>query len=63
MVVEASRRHPPQPVEGLVVVDERRYGETVIHRFEFAFETGSEHRMAPGPAEADDEPTEDEETA
>jgi len=63
VVVEASRRHPPQPVEGLVVVDERRYGETVIHRFEYAFEPGSEPSMAPGPADADDEVAEDEETA
>jgi 16S rRNA (guanine966-N2)-methyltransferase len=63
VVVEASRRHPPQPVEGLVVVDERRYGETVIHRFENAFERVSEHSLEPGPAEAADDGAEDEETA
>jgi 16S rRNA (guanine966-N2)-methyltransferase len=63
VVVEASRRHPPLPVEGLVVVDERRYGDTVIHRFEHAFERKSEHSLEPGPAEADDEVAEDEETA
>jgi 16S rRNA (guanine966-N2)-methyltransferase len=34
VVVEASRHGPLQPVEGLIAVDERRYGDTVIHRFE-----------------------------
>jgi pantetheine-phosphate adenylyltransferase len=32
VIVEASRRAPPPPVPGLVAVDERRYGDTVIHR-------------------------------
>lgn len=63
VVVEASRRHAPQPVEGLVVVDERRYGDTVIHRFESLTEQGSEHSLAPGPAAADEALAEDEETA
>jgi len=63
VVVEASRRHPPQPVEGLVVVDERRYGDTVIHRFEHAFEREPERSLEPGRAEADGELAEDEETA
>ena len=62
VVVEASRRHPPRPVEGFVVVDERRYGDTVIHRFEYAFEQESERGLEPAPAEADDEVAEDEET-
>ena len=30
VVVEASRRHPVAPVEGLVSIDERRYGDTLI---------------------------------
>ncbi len=63
VVVEASRRHAPQPVEGLVVVDERRYGDTVIHRFEFVVESGSEHSLALGPAAADEAMADDEETA
>jgi hypothetical protein len=45
-----------------VVVDERRYGDTVIHRFEHAFERESERSLEPGRAEAD-ELAEDEETA
>jgi hypothetical protein len=51
VVVEASRRHAPQPVEGLVLVDERRYGDTVIHRFEFAAGTSSETSPAKGQGE------------
>jgi 16S rRNA (guanine966-N2)-methyltransferase len=34
LVVEASRRAPPAAVEGLVVVDERRYGDTLVIRLE-----------------------------
>jgi 16S rRNA (guanine966-N2)-methyltransferase len=36
VVVEAPRRAAPPQVEGLEPVDERRYGDTVIHRFEAA---------------------------
>lgn len=32
VVVEASRRHPVGPVPGLVRLDERRYGDTLIVR-------------------------------
>mgnify|MGYP003492558922 FL=1 len=46
VVVEASRRHAPQLVEGLVLVDERRYGDTVIHRFEAASGTAGEEETA-----------------
>lgn len=63
VVVEASRRHPPHSVEGLAVVDERRYGETVIHRFECTVAAEPEHSLAPGPAGMADEVVEDEETA
>lgn len=34
LMVEASKHAPPSPVEGLALVDERRYGDTVLHRFE-----------------------------
>ena len=34
VVVEAPRRAAPPKVEGLEPVDERRYGDTVIYRFE-----------------------------
>jgi len=34
VVVEASRRAPPPAVDGLVAVDERRYGDTVLHWLE-----------------------------
>lgn len=34
VVVEASKHAPPPSVEGLALVDERRYGDTVLHRFE-----------------------------
>ena len=34
VVVEASKHAPPPVVEGLALVDERRYGDTVLHRFE-----------------------------
>lgn len=34
VVVEASKHAPPPLVEGLALVDERRYGDTVLHRFE-----------------------------
>ena len=32
VVVESSRRRPPEAVEGLEVIDERRYGDTLITR-------------------------------
>ena len=32
VVLERSRRHPFGGVEGLVVLDERRYGETLVTR-------------------------------
>lgn len=69
VVVEASRRHPPQQVEELEAVDERRYGDTVIHRFEYApgFEYAAERKtgtsLEPPAAEADEARAEDEETA
>jgi 16S rRNA (guanine966-N2)-methyltransferase len=59
VVVEASRRHAPQAVEGLVPVDERRYGDTVIHRLEHVPGTSSE----PSPAACHDELAGEEETA
>jgi pantetheine-phosphate adenylyltransferase len=34
VLVEASRRMPPPSIPGLRAVDERRYGDTVLHRFE-----------------------------
>lgn len=34
VMVEASKHAPPMAVEGLTLVDERRYGDTVLHRFE-----------------------------
>ena len=34
VLVEAPRRSPPPAIAGLRVVDERRYGDTVLHRFE-----------------------------
>jgi len=53
VVVEASRRHAPQLVDGLVLVDERRYGDTVIHRFEAALGTHAlESSSEPSPAES-----------
>jgi 16S rRNA (guanine966-N2)-methyltransferase len=69
VVVEASRRHPPQQIEELEAVDERRYGDTVIHRFESA--PGLEHArrresetsLEPVAAAANEEREEDEETA
>ena len=33
VVLEASRRHPVTPVAGLVLRDQRRYGDTLIARF------------------------------
>jgi 16S rRNA (guanine966-N2)-methyltransferase len=59
VVVEASRRHAPQPVEGLVLVDERRYGDTVIHRFEHSPGTSAD----PSHAAGHDELAGEEETA
>ncbi len=32
LVVEHSRRHPLQPVPGLALQDERRYGDTIVSR-------------------------------
>ena len=34
LVVEASRRHPPGSIEGLALVDERTYGDTLVVRYE-----------------------------
>lgn len=33
VVVEAPRRHPPDPIEGLARIDQRSYGDTAIVRF------------------------------
>ena len=33
LVLETSRRHPPERVPGLAVADERRYGDTLVVRF------------------------------
>ncbi|HEX2484092.1 MAG TPA: 16S rRNA (guanine(966)-N(2))-methyltransferase RsmD [Myxococcota bacterium] len=33
LVFETSRRHPPERVPGLVIADERRYGDTVVARY------------------------------
>ena len=33
VVLECDRRHPPPVVEGLSVLDERRYGETAVVRY------------------------------
>src|SRR5262245_9242129 len=40
VVVESSRRRPPHDVEGLVRLDERRYGDTLITRFRRAVASG-----------------------
>ena len=40
VVVEHGRRHPVPAVTGLVVVDERRYGDTAITRLAAAEQTG-----------------------
>ena len=56
VVVEMSRHTVPPRVEGLEPVDERRYGDTVIHRFEAATEAVSPGSAA-GRAEAGDEDT------
>lgn len=63
VVVEASRRHPPQQVEEFEALDERRYGDTVIHRFEYAPVRESAPSLEPVAATADEERAEDEETA
>ena len=34
LVVESEKRHPVEVVPGLAVLDERRYGDTLISRFE-----------------------------
>jgi 16S rRNA (guanine966-N2)-methyltransferase len=46
VVVETSRRAPPPGAPGLVAVDERRYGDTVLHWLEpaTAATNGSEER-------------------
>jgi 16S rRNA (guanine(966)-N(2))-methyltransferase RsmD len=41
VVVESSRRRPPAAVEGLEVIDERRYGDTLITRFRAARAAGA----------------------
>jgi 16S rRNA (guanine966-N2)-methyltransferase len=33
VVAESDRRHPPEPTAGLAVIDERRYGDTLITWF------------------------------
>jgi 16S rRNA (guanine966-N2)-methyltransferase len=33
VVAESDRRHPPGAIEGLAVIDERRYGDTLITWF------------------------------
>ena len=55
VVVEASRHAAPLRVEGLEPLDERRYGDTVIHRFEAAAGTSDSPGSAMGRAEAGDE--------
>jgi 16S rRNA (guanine(966)-N(2))-methyltransferase RsmD len=40
VVVESSRRRPPRDVEGMVRLDERRYGDTLITRFRRAGASG-----------------------
>jgi pantetheine-phosphate adenylyltransferase len=59
VLVEASRREPPPATAGLRAIDERRYGDTVVHWFE-AEEQGqsmsaarSDHRLAVFPASFD----------
>lgn len=42
VVVERGRRHPVPTVPGLVLLDERRYGDTVITRFAVEVATGRE---------------------
>jgi 16S rRNA (guanine(966)-N(2))-methyltransferase RsmD len=41
VIVESSRRRPPGAVEGLEVIDERRYGDTLITRFRSARAVGA----------------------
>jgi 16S rRNA (guanine966-N2)-methyltransferase len=41
VVAESSRRRPPTAVEGLEVIDERRYGDTLITRFRAARAAGA----------------------
>jgi 16S rRNA (guanine(966)-N(2))-methyltransferase RsmD len=40
VVVESSRRHPPGAVTGMLHLDERRYGDTLITRFRRAGASG-----------------------
>jgi len=47
VVAERSRRHPLRPVAGLAILDERRYGETVVSRLA-AGPGGSDEAAAPG---------------
>jgi 16S rRNA (guanine(966)-N(2))-methyltransferase RsmD len=47
VVVESSRRRPPPAVEGLEVLDERRYGDTLITRLRSAGAVG-QRRSARG---------------
>ena len=46
VVVESSRRRPPAAVEGLLAIDERRYGDTLISRFR-ADRAAEQRRSAP----------------
>jgi len=48
VVVERSRRHPLERVEGLEQIDERRYGDTVVDRFSASLETSGETLGAGG---------------
>jgi 16S rRNA (guanine(966)-N(2))-methyltransferase RsmD len=52
LVLETSRRNPPERVPGLAVVDERRYGDTLVVRFvpqgTAAGEPGSRETGHPG---------------
>ena len=57
VVVEASRHAAPPRVEGIEPVDERRYGDTVIHRFEAAAGASDLPASAAGRAETGDEDT------
>ena len=49
VVVEASRRHPPGDVEGLVRGDERVHGDTVLVRYEAARGAGPRTRAPARP--------------
>ena len=57
VVVEAPRRAEPPRVVGLEPVDERRYGDTVIHRFEASAAASHTPGSVTGRAGAGDEDT------